>query len=114
MPPDTLTFQCDQRHRMKHYIVGTDTLEFNVIREDWNLKSAFFSVFYHDANFILMGKGYGHGVGLSQEGAINMARKGYHFTEILNYYYHEIMIINYHKIPDSTLLFQGSGNLNGN
>lgn len=112
--PDTLTFQSDQKHRKKHYVVGTDTLEYNKIREDWNLKSAFFSVFYYDTNFILLGKGYGHGVGLSQEGAINMARKGYHFTEILNYYYHDIMIVSYHLIPLSSLLFQGSGNLNGN
>jgi stage II sporulation protein D len=99
IPPDTLTFQCEQKHRMKHYIVGDDALEFNKIREDWNLKSTFFSVFYHDGNFVLLGKGYGHGVGLSQEGALNMARKGYHFTEILNYYYHNIRIVSYHLLP---------------
>jgi hypothetical protein len=86
---------------MKYYTVGTDSLEFSRIREDWNLKSAFFSVNYHKDFFILKGKGYGHGAGLSQEGAMNMARKGYHFTEILSFYYHNIRIINYceHNIP---------------
>ncbi|KPK82739.1 MAG: hypothetical protein AMS27_14125 [Bacteroides sp. SM23_62_1] len=102
-PPDTMAYQCSQKHRMKYYIVDTDTLEYNKIREDWNLKSSFFSIFYHDSDFIFIGKGYGHGVGLSQEGAINMARKGYHFTEILNYYYHDIMIISYHDLPPGSL-----------
>ena len=113
VPPDTLAFQCDQKHRIKHYIVGIDTLEFNEIRRDWNLKSAFFSVFFHDGNCVLLGKGYGHGVGLSQEGAKNMARKGYHFTEILNYYYHGIMILSYNLLPADNSYYKGSGSLVG-
>jgi stage II sporulation protein D len=96
--PDTISFESDQKHRSKYYIVTSDSLEYNRIREDWNLKSSFFSVIYNDGFIILKGKGYGHGVGLSQEGAMNMARKGYHFTEILNFYYHNIKIINYREI----------------
>jgi stage II sporulation protein D len=35
------------------------------------------------------GRGFGHSVGLCQYGALGMARQGYDFIEILNYYYPE-------------------------
>lgn len=38
------------------------------------------------------GKGYGHGVGMSQDGAIQMARQGRSFKEILAFYYTNIEI----------------------
>jgi stage II sporulation protein D len=47
---------------------------------------------------IFNGKGWGHGVGLCQEGACGMALKGYNAFEILRYYYHGIMI---EKIKDN-------------
>ena len=37
--------------------------------------------------FHLYGGGYGHGVGMSQNGAKVMAEKGYSYKEILNHYY---------------------------
>lgn len=37
--------------------------------------------------FTLNGKGYGHGVGMSQFGALAMAKQGYSFEEILKHYY---------------------------
>ncbi|MGL4799164.1 MAG: SpoIID/LytB domain-containing protein [Cellulosilyticaceae bacterium] len=40
----------------------------------------------------LYGKGFGHGVGMSQNGAISMAKKGYTYDEILKYYYSGIEI----------------------
>lgn len=35
----------------------------------------------------LSGQGWGHGVGMSQDGAIAMAKMGFDFRQILNYYY---------------------------
>lgn len=35
----------------------------------------------------LIGKGYGHGVGMSQNGAIGMAKDGFTYDEILKWYY---------------------------
>jgi stage II sporulation protein D len=93
--PDYKRFEFSQQHRTIYYQAMDHKIEFRKIREDWNLKSAFFSVVYDDGLFILKGKGYGHGVGLSQEGAINMARKGYHYSDILNFYYNNIHIIDY-------------------
>jgi stage II sporulation protein D len=93
--PDYKRYEFGQQHRAIYYQAGDNKLELRKIREDWNLKSTFFSVVYKDGYYILKGKGYGHGVGLSQEGAINMARKGYHYSDILNFYYYNIHIIDY-------------------
>ncbi len=39
------------------------------------------------AMYVFSGKGWGHGVGMSQWGAYNMAMKGYSYEDILLYYY---------------------------
>ncbi len=59
------------------------------IRVDFQLKSTFFSVSVDSAsnNVILNGHGYGHGVGLSQEGAIRMVYLGIPYDSILHHYY---------------------------
>jgi stage II sporulation protein D len=36
---------------------------------------------------IASGRGFGHGVGMCQEGAIQMAKEGKHFDQILKHYY---------------------------
>ena len=59
------------------------------VRVDFQLKSTFFSVKVDSASnsVLLNGHGYGHGVGLSQEGAIRMVRLGYSYDSILHHYY---------------------------
>lgn len=59
------------------------------VRVDWKLKSTFFSVDYDSTshNVVLRGHGYGHGVGLSQEGAIRMVGLGIAYDSILHHYY---------------------------
>lgn len=42
--------------------------------------------------YILNGKGYGHGVGMSQNGAIGMAKEGFSYDEILKWYYTGVKI----------------------
>jgi stage II sporulation protein D len=44
------------------------------------------------SRIILKGKGYGHGVGLCQWGAIGMARAGKGYKSILRHYYKDILI----------------------
>lgn len=39
--------------------------------------------------FIFAGKGFGHGVGMSQWGAIGMAAAGYNYQEIIQHYYNQ-------------------------
>lgn len=47
--------------------------------------------------FTFQGKGYGHGVGLSQYGAIEMAKLGYNYDEIIRHYYSGVEITNLGK-----------------
>ena len=50
----------------------------------------FSSVFRVSGNVLtLYGKGYGHGVGMSQWSACVMAERGYDYMEILNYFYNQ-------------------------
>lgn len=46
------------------------------------------------SEIIIEGKGYGHGVGMSQYGAKKMAEEGYKYEEILKYYYTGIDVLN--------------------
>lgn len=46
------------------------------------------------SEIVIEGKGYGHGVGMSQYGAKKMAELGYGFEEILKYYYTGIDVLN--------------------
>ena len=59
------------------------------IRTDFQLKSTFFSVTVDSVtqSVILNGHGFGHGVGLSQEGTIRMVGLGYSYDSILRHYY---------------------------
>lgn len=41
---------------------------------------------------IINGRGWGHGVGMSQQGAIEMGRQGYGYQDILKYYYTDIEV----------------------
>lgn len=42
--------------------------------------------------FIFEGRGWGHGVGMSQWGAYHMAQSGYTYEDILTYYYNHVLI----------------------
>ena len=47
---------------------------------------------YIPTKYTLNGKGWGHGVGMSQNGAIGMAREGFSYDEILKWYYTDVEI----------------------
>lgn len=64
------------------------------IRADFQLKSTFFSVEPKGDMVIFNGRGYGHGVGLCQEGAMEMARRHFSYKEILNFYYKDVYLVN--------------------
>lgn len=69
------------------------------VRLDLQLKSTFFSISPLGKDSVLFsGKGYGHGLGMCQEGAMNMVRKGYSYTDILNFYYQNTQLIDLHKL----------------
>lgn len=51
------------------------------------LPSAFFTIAKIGGKYIIEGGGYGHGIGMSQNGANEMAREGKTYEEILQFFY---------------------------
>ena len=59
------------------------------------LPSAYFELERtQNGNLQVRGKGYGHGVGMSQTGADKMAEQGYDYREILDYFFRNITVEN--------------------
>ncbi len=56
---------------------------------------------YLPSGFMLHGAGWGHGVGLCQMGALNMALDGYSHKDILSHYYPGTKLIKYQTIEVS-------------
>jgi stage II sporulation protein D len=90
----------EQEQRIAKWIIDTDTILTKDIRAYFKLRSSYFSVQAKGDNVHLKGKGYGHGVGLSQEGAIQMVKQGYGAAEIFRFYYQDVKIIKYTDIID--------------
>lgn len=67
--------------------VGNITVTGQQLREAFGLRSAAVEVSYEDGEFILQTSGYGHGVGMSQYGAQQLALQGCTWQEIIRHYY---------------------------
>lgn len=93
----------EQMKRKKYFILDKDSIRMAKIREDWGFKSAFFDMFPDGENVLVWGKGFGHGIGMSQEGAMKMARDGFTYQDILQFYFHEVRMMDYRDLPDSSL-----------
>lgn len=65
-----------------------------IVRTDFQLKSTYFSITPKGDSLIFKGKGFGHGVGMCQEGAMRMAKLGYTYLDILNFYYQNTQLID--------------------
>ena len=64
------------------------------VRHDWKLNSGFFAIRTEGDKVIMEGRGFGHGVGLCQEGAMHMARAGMDYTHILHHYYTDVHLVD--------------------
>lgn len=78
--------------RIKELTINEKSFTGNEIYQKLNLRSTFFQIHQQGENVEITTKGYGHGVGMSQYGALAMAKKGYQYQEILKYYYQGIEI----------------------
>jgi len=87
-------FTFSQNSRTMHYTTGSFRIPFYVLRNALGLRSAWFSVYDAGDSLILKGRGYGHGVGLCQEGAMVMANKGINYEDIIKFYYPDTRIID--------------------
>lgn len=83
-----------QKIRHKYLIDWVYQIPLTDIRNDWKLKSTYFSIFDNGESLVFKGKGFGHGVGLSQEGAMKMIDLGYGFLDVLRFYYTDVHLID--------------------
>jgi stage II sporulation protein D len=100
--PDEIIY-VEQMRRKKYFILDKDSIRMTKIREDWGFPSAFFDMFPDGDSILIWGKGYGHGIGLSQEGAMKMAMDGYTFRDILQFYFYEVRLMDYRDLPASSI-----------
>ena len=75
--------------RMK---AGEEELSGEVFRSCFGLNSSCFYLKEVEGQVRIVTKGLGHGLGLSQYGANELAKEGKSYREILKYYYQEISI----------------------
>ncbi len=64
------------------------------LRDQFRLRSTFFNVRESVDKVILEGRGFGHGVGMCQEGSIKQAKLGINYKAIIMFYYTNIQIVN--------------------
>jgi stage II sporulation protein D len=95
---DVSLFNFLQTSRSGYLNTGTFSLPLQQIRKDMDLRSTFFSVSVEGDSVILKGRGYGHGVGLCQEGAMVMASKGFDYKQIIDFYYTGVLISNIRNV----------------
>lgn len=84
---NSLIYTFDQNTRKAFYIDPVLGIPLRDIRDNFALKSTFFSCRPEGEEVVLSGRGYGHGVGLCQEGAMKMAKLGYSHQDILQFYF---------------------------
>lgn len=90
-----LIYHFKQPMRHAFYLYPQVGIPLRDLRMHFKLKSTWFSIHKEGNEVVLTGKGFGHGVGLCQEGAMGMSRKNYTAKQILNFYFTEILLMNY-------------------
>lgn len=80
---DYLKFSADQEYKLTG----------ETIRKTFNLKSTFFTLKIKSDSVEINGYGWGHGIGLCQYGALQMARQKISYKNILKHYYTGIKIV---------------------
>ena len=77
----------NRTERESHFKFRDKSLKLTKVRSALRLKSTYFQVEPAGDKVLLKGYGFGHGVGMSQDGAIQMSDKGYNYKSILKHYY---------------------------
>lgn len=91
-----LNFKQEQRKVYLQY--NSSKIALKNIRDELKLMSTFFDISVSNDSVIFKGRGFGHGVGLSQEGAMRMAHLGWNYKQIIHYYYQNVMLIDLKKL----------------
>jgi stage II sporulation protein D len=89
-----LIFTFEQPQRLAFYQSPALGIPLRDLREEFKLKSTFFSCRPDGNDVLIQGRGFGHGVGLCQEGAMKMAKYGYNYLQIAEYYFPNVYFKN--------------------
>ena len=98
LPVDSMHNDCFlsyfQDEREIDFISHDIRIPLKKIRSDFRLKSTYF-IFDPEKEFlVLKGRGFGHGLGLCQEGAMRMAQLGFSYDQILHFYYKDVHLVD--------------------
>lgn len=80
--------------RVDSLTLGDTVVSGNEARSIFSLRSTDFDVLYDGEDFVFTVRGYGHGVGMSQEGANLYAADGMGYAEILAHYYPSTVLVS--------------------
>lgn len=84
---DIQNIERSETNHVKSITINNKTYTGIEFRKLLNLRSTDFTIEKKDNNYVITTIGYGHGVGMSQYGANQMAKEGSSYKEILNHYY---------------------------
>ncbi len=82
----------DESGRVREIKVGDQIYTGIEFRTLLGLRSTDFDITITNNGLEIITRGYGHGVGLSQYGANEMAKHGYNYKDIINHYYTNVKI----------------------
>lgn len=85
-----------QEYRKINFEYAGFKIPLKTVRTDLQLKSTFFSLEPNENGdtIVFKGRGFGHGIGMCQEGAMRMTKLGYNYKEVLSFYYKNVHLIN--------------------
>lgn len=89
-----LMYNFKQDQRKAFYIHPSLGVPLRDLRRHFKLKSTFFETREEGSYVVLEGRGFGHGVGLCQEGAMHMAKAGYTYKQIAMFYFNDVKVMN--------------------
>lgn len=91
----SLIYTFDQVDRKAFYLTPLLGIPLRDLRYQFKLRSTYFSCYPEGQDVVIKGKGFGHGVGLCQEGAMGMANQGLNYQQILSFYFEGIQFKHY-------------------
>ena len=92
-----MAFNFTQNERKTFFIHPSFGIPLRDLRSAFNLRSTFFSCEPVGDKVLLRGRGFGHGIGLCQEGAMEMVKRSYSYKEILGFYFRGAKLSDWNK-----------------
>lgn len=85
--PENIKLIRNDSGRVDEIIIGNKKYKGTEFRNSLGLRSTDFDIAFKNGEIVITTRGYGHGVGMSQYGANEMAKQGKTYKQILNHYY---------------------------